>query len=75
MTSRFETRTCRDGGWDNHLPVCEGTEKVACSTLKNEWSKVGFHGRKCFGSPKDLSVNSSLKVFLSVKIMKNHFPL
>ncbi|XP_051550297.1 complement factor H-like isoform X1 [Myxocyprinus asiaticus] len=23
MTSRFDSRTCRLGGWDNHLPECE----------------------------------------------------
>ncbi|XP_073701019.1 complement factor H-related protein 5-like [Garra rufa] len=23
MMSRFDTRTCRDGGWDNQLPACE----------------------------------------------------
>jgi len=26
--SRFDTRTCQIDGWDNQLPVCEGTEKV-----------------------------------------------
>ncbi len=26
IMSRFDTRTCRDGGWDNQLPACEGTD-------------------------------------------------
>ncbi|KAK7137130.1 hypothetical protein R3I93_017257 [Phoxinus phoxinus] len=27
MMSRFDTRTCQDGGWDNQLPACE---EVSC---------------------------------------------
>ncbi|XP_058617547.1 complement factor H-like [Onychostoma macrolepis] len=27
IMSRFDTRTCRDGGWDNQLPACE---EVSC---------------------------------------------
>ncbi|XP_077082792.1 complement factor H-like [Siphateles boraxobius] len=33
MMSRFDTRTCRDGGWDNQLPACE---EVSCVPDKTE---------------------------------------
>lgn len=57
MMSRFDTRTCREGGWDNQLPVCEGTEKSP-THLKIKDLKVGF-------SPKNhLSKEQFLKKFL-----------
>ncbi|KAL1251230.1 hypothetical protein QQF64_019026 [Cirrhinus molitorella] len=33
MVSRFDTRTCRDGGWDNQLPACE---EVSCERNTTE---------------------------------------
>lgn len=56
MMSRFDTRTCQEGGWDNQLPACEGTEKSP-THLKIKVPKVGFHRRTT--SAKNLSVNRS----------------
>ncbi|XP_051764951.1 complement factor H-like isoform X2 [Ctenopharyngodon idella] len=35
MMSRFDTRTCQEGGWDNQLPACEEISCVADSTEEN----------------------------------------
>ncbi|XP_067252419.1 complement factor H like 4 isoform X2 [Chanodichthys erythropterus] len=35
MMSRFDTRTCREGGWDNQLPVCEEVSCVPDNTEEN----------------------------------------
>ncbi|XP_043078434.1 complement factor H like 4 isoform X2 [Puntigrus tetrazona] len=33
MMSRFDTRTCRDGGWDNQLPACD---EISCERKEAE---------------------------------------
>ncbi|XP_067272186.1 complement factor H like 4 isoform X2 [Pseudorasbora parva] len=35
LMSRTDTRTCRDGGWDNQLPTCEEITCVPDNTDKN----------------------------------------
>ncbi|XP_048037433.1 sushi, von Willebrand factor type A, EGF and pentraxin domain-containing protein 1-like [Megalobrama amblycephala] len=35
MVSRFDTRTCREGGWDNQLPACEEVSCVPDNTEEN----------------------------------------